>query len=420
MKPVSLGWTSEIPAHWDVVPLKFVAKMGTGHTPDRNKEEYWEHCTIPWVTIPDLTSRFDSLSPLMDTEQRISELGMANSAAVLHPRDTVMLSRTASIGHSVRIGRPMATTQAFVTWSPGARLDSGYLLLVLHAMKQEWEKLAYGSTHLTIYMPDLESIRIPLPPLEEQRRIAAFVNMQAGKISKLIARKRRLVALMNERIDSQILQYVGASKIVKSRTGTPVLPIRRLLRKAYRAPLPNAGIITAYRDGQVTERSLRRAEGYTLSASAEPQGQYVKVGDVVIHGLDGFAGSIGTAEASGNCTPVYHVCTPVGAGDSRFLGRMLRLLALQGYLGNFATSTRERAVDFRNWDLFGRIPIPVVSNDEQREIGNSISRLRPLAQKVERFESAAAERRQALIHAAVTGQLDVTTAIGAVTEGSLS
>ena len=234
----------------------------------------------------------------------------------------------------------------------------------------------------------------------------------------MVSKKRHLVTLLNERIDSRILQHVGASKLAHPATGLHALPIRRLLTKVTRPPVADAGVITAYRDGQVTERAARRADGYTLPSDTAPQGQRVKVGDVVVHGLDGFAGAIGTSEAAGNCSPVYHVCVPKGDNDARFMGRLLRLLALQGYLGNFAISTRERAVDFRNWDLFGRIPVPEVSAVEQREIGNWISQLRPLRTTIERSASLAAERRHALITAAVTGQFDVTTASGRnVTEG---
>lgn len=49
----TLGWAPRIPDHWDVVPLNFVATMGTGHTPDRSKPQYWEDCTIPWITLTD-------------------------------------------------------------------------------------------------------------------------------------------------------------------------------------------------------------------------------------------------------------------------------------------------------------------------------------------------------------------------------
>ncbi len=129
----------------------------------------------------------------------------------------------------------------------------------------------------------------------------------------------------------------------------------------------------------------------------------VQVGDVVVHGLDGFAGAIGDSEADGVCSPVYHVCQPRDGGDSAFYGRLLRLLAVGGYLGNFAVSTRERAVDFRNWDLFGRIPIPHVEVRQQRAIGDRIRSLRPLVDLVQQSESLAIERKTALVSRVVAG-----------------
>ncbi|WP_405723793.1 restriction endonuclease subunit S [Streptomyces sp. NBC_01537] len=279
-------------------------------------------------------------------------------------------------------------------------------------IRSYFEQRAVGSTMGNLNTTIVLGAPIRNAPLEEQRRIADFLDVEVGKIDDLISKKLRLISLMEERINSRILEQVGASQLVRYSTGTPVLPIRRILIKVIRPAVKNEGIVTAFRDGQVTERGQRRAEGYTLSASTEAQGQYVQAGDVVVHGLDGFAGAIGTSESNGNCSPVYHVCVLSGDGDAHFMGRFLRLLAIQGYLGNFATSTRERAVDFRNWDLFGRIPVPVVPAPEQREIGAWIIKLRPLRNAVERSKALAAERRQALITAAVTGQFDVTTASG--------
>jgi type I restriction enzyme S subunit len=256
-----------------------------------------------------------------------------------------------------------------------------------------------------------------IPPLDEQHRIADFLSFELSKLEDLVAKKHQLLDILNERIDSRILRSVGQSRIVTP-GGSPVLPIRRLLTKVTRPALSGFGVITAYRDGQVTTRDARRTEGYTLSASEDPQGYFVRAGDVIVHGLDGFAGAIGTSEAQGNCSPVYHVCTQKPGSNAQFLGRMLRVLAVQGYLGGFAISTRERAVDFRNWDLFGRIPVPVVPQAEQEEVGHWINQLRPMRRAIERSTALATERRQALITAAVTGQFDVSTASGRnVTEG---
>lgn len=292
-------------------------------------------------------------------------------------------------------------THKYAMWAMYDAASSGYTA-----------DLSHGSTRARINLEVARSIHLPVPPVEEQRRIADFLDTETQKIDNLISKKRHLISLMHEHIDSRILSHVRESQLVKTGWGAAAVPIRRMLTKVVRPPIAEVDVVTAYRDGHVTARGLRRAEGYTLSASTEPQGQHVQVDDVVIHGLDGFAGAIGTSEAVGNCSPVYHICVPASDGDPKFLGRLLRLLALQGYLGNFATSTRERAVDFRNWDLFGRIPIPVVSAAEQKEIGNSITKIGPLKAAIERSEVLAAERRRALVTAAVTGQFDVSTASG--------
>ncbi len=317
------------------------------------------------------------------------------------------LPRPATVNGSIAVLRSFGMEPRFLRYVLQSDRIQGHIEAVKDGM---------GVPHL--FQRDIKRFPLPSPALEQQRRIADFLDAETGKIDNLVSKKRRLVSLLDERIDSRVLGHVGASSLVRGEVGARVLPVRRVLAKRIRPAVSGVGVITAFRDGHVTERRLRRAEGYTLSASADPQGQYVQSGDVVIHGLDGFAGAIGMSEANGNCSPVYHVCVPVYDGDARYLGRLLRLLALQGYLGNFATSTRERAVDFRNWDLFGRIPIPVVSAEEQREVGAWIAKLRPLRDAVERSAVLAAERRQALITAAVTGQFDVSTASGRnVTDG---
>ena len=61
------------------------------------------------------------------------------------------------------MGSDMATSQDFVTWTCGPLLEPRFLLLCLRAMRRDLlERLAQGSTHKTIYMPDIESIRVPL------------------------------------------------------------------------------------------------------------------------------------------------------------------------------------------------------------------------------------------------------------------
>ena len=166
-------------SRWPTIPIRYVAQLGTGHTPSRQHPEYWENCTIPWVTLADVWQLRDGTTDVIhETAEKISTLGLANSAAVKHSAGTVILSRTASVGFSAILGSDMATSQDFATWTCGPRLYPRYLLHALRAMAPDLRRLSSGSTHKTVYMPDIEELRIPLPPMPEQLRIAAYLDAQ--------------------------------------------------------------------------------------------------------------------------------------------------------------------------------------------------------------------------------------------------
>ena len=112
-------WIGDIPAHWDVARMRHVARLESGHTPSRQHPEYWvpEECTIPWVSLADVWQiREGGIDEIRETAEKVSPLGVANSAARVLPAGTVIVSRTASVGFSAIISEPMATTQDFVNW----------------------------------------------------------------------------------------------------------------------------------------------------------------------------------------------------------------------------------------------------------------------------------------------------------------
>jgi type I restriction enzyme S subunit len=264
-----------------------------------------------------------------------------------------------------------------------------------------------GVSYPAINPMEMGDLRVPVPSLSDQRAIADYLDRETARIDALVKKKTRLVQLLEERVECRIRERIAASALVSSVAEGSTVPIKRALMKLARPASRDSGMVTAFRDGQVTSRSLRRVDGFTEAWTDDATVQGVRTNDVVIHGLDGFAGAVGTAEVDGVCSPVYHVCAPLAGGDALYLGRMLRILAVSGYLGLFASSTRERAVDFRNWDLFGRIPIPRVDQSEQAEIGNAIRRIGRLKLAVERSAALALERRRTLITWAVTGRVDI-------------
>ena len=133
MKESGVEWIGRVPRHWDSVLLRRVAQLESGHTPSREHPEYWvpTACTTPWFGLADVWQlRSGETIYVHETEERVSDAGLANSSARLLPAGTVMLSRTASVGFSGIMGVPMATTQDFANWVPGDRIDSEYLLCV--------------------------------------------------------------------------------------------------------------------------------------------------------------------------------------------------------------------------------------------------------------------------------------------------
>ncbi|MFI7800077.1 EcoKI restriction-modification system protein HsdS [Pseudomonas sp. DD1] len=170
-------------------------------------------------------------------------------------------------------------------------------------------------------------------------------------------------------------------------------------------------IVTCFRDGAVTLRDNRRTDGFT-NAVKEIGYQGIRVGDLVIHAMDAFAGAIGVSDSDGKSTPVYSVCTPVSPSvSSNYYARLLRNMAVAGFVSSLAKGIRERSTDFR-WADAGEIFLPVPSETEQRKIvsflDHETARIDALIEEQRRLIELLKEKRQAVISHAVTKGLDPT------------
>ena len=199
MKDSGVEWLGEIPAHWQVNRTKFAARLRSGHTPSRQHPEYWQNCTIPWFGLADVWQiRDGQMEYVFETTEKISELGLANSAARLLPKGTVLLSRTASVGFSGIMGVDMATTQDFVNWVCGPTLRPEYLLYVFRSMQHEFQRLTMGSTHQTIYMPDVGGFSTAIPSVAEQDQIVAYIRKETAKINRLLGKIQDAIEHLTE------------------------------------------------------------------------------------------------------------------------------------------------------------------------------------------------------------------------------
>ena len=126
----------------------------------------------------------------------------------------------------------------------------------------------------------------------------------------------------------------------------------------------NDDVITCFRDGEVTLRSNRREDGFTVSLK-EIGYQGVDVGDLVVHGMDGFAGSIGISDSRGKASPVLNV---LGTNNNKkYMMYQLRYIAWKGEFERLSTGIRVRTCD-TNWGKLKKIPYILPSLPEQNQI----------------------------------------------------
>ncbi len=183
-----------------------------------------------------------------------------------------------------------------------------------------------------------------------------------------------------------------------------VRPLKRAFQRVRRELAPELGIVTAFRDGQVTLRSNRRSDGFT-EADDYSNYQRIEPDDLAIHAMDAFAGAIGVCDSTGMCSPVLSVCSSLGGNEPRYMAHVLRLMANRGWIEALSRSIRERTSEFR-WAEAGAQQVPIPPIEEQRRIADFLDRetakIDTLIAKQEQLITTLDERRHAVIRKAIT------------------
>lgn len=165
---------------WPIVPVKDYARVVGGATPKSGTAEYWDG-DIPWTTPKDLSDLDGKY--LADTPRKITASGLKSCSSELLPPNSVLFSSRAPIGHVAINTVPMATNQGFKSFVPGPKLDASFLYWWLKCHRAQLELLGNGATFKEVSKAIVERIEIPLPPLDEQKRIAAILD-QADELRR--------------------------------------------------------------------------------------------------------------------------------------------------------------------------------------------------------------------------------------------
>ncbi len=181
-----------------------VCTIVSGTTPKSSCPEYWDG-DINWVTPAELN---DESNVIYESQRKITKQAVVNTSLKSFPAGTVLLSSRAPIGKVAIAGVEMYCNQGFKNLICSEAIYNRYLYHFLKNKTEYLNSLGRGATFKEISKSIVEKIEIPLPPLEEQRRIAALLD----KVSDLIAKRRVQLDKLDLLVKARFAEMFGKTQ----------------------------------------------------------------------------------------------------------------------------------------------------------------------------------------------------------------
>lgn len=352
MKNSGVRWIGDIPNNWNTSKLKYHVQISSGDT------------------FPPEYESDEELFPLYGGGELMGYSNKSNAKV-----GSLIVGRVGSCG-SVNCPEKdfWATDNALIIKS-ALPLRYSYYLLIAANLKS----LSTSNAQPLITSTKIKNVSIPLPPISEQKAIAYILDAKCGEIDGLLADLDAEVKTLAEYKKSLIAETVTRGlnpNAPMKQSGIPwadTIPAHWKVQKGkytftllQRPVKEDDGVITCFRDGEVTLRSNRREDGFTMSAK-EYGYQGIEPGDLVVHGMDGFAGSIGISDSRGKATPVLNVLD--SEQNKRYLMYYLRNMAYGDVFLSLSTGIRVRSCDL-GWKKLGEIRIVIPPLTDQKAIAD--------------------------------------------------
>jgi type I restriction enzyme S subunit len=200
MKDSGVEWLGEVPEHWAISPIKYLARVGNGSTPNRDNSEYWTDDGFPW-----LNSSVVNKAEVLEAERFVTKLALkeCHLPIVEPPAALVGITgqgRTRGMAAQLMLTATVNQHVAFIKPST-KRIAVDYLLRVLEASydRLRLDSEGSGSTKGAITCEQLGLWSVPLPDHPEQEEIVSFLKVQVEMHESLKAESERAIELLQER-----------------------------------------------------------------------------------------------------------------------------------------------------------------------------------------------------------------------------
>lgn len=409
MKESGIEWVGKCPEHWEIMSNKYIMKKIKVINPIYKGENILS-LTMNGVIIRDL----DAGGKMPASFDGYQFLYPGNLLMCLFDYDVT----PRCIGLIKNEGVSSPAYSQFVMKNNN---DAGYYYFY-YLMIDNTKELLHLAKNLrhSFTEEQLGNINAPVPPIEEQKKIAEYLTQKCLEIEDLyneIQKEIEILEQYKKSVTTEVITKGLNSDVEMKESGVEwigrmpkhwdCIKGKYILRYLQKPVREDDGVITCFRDGEVTLRSNRREDGFTMS-DKEIGYQGIDVGDLVVHGMDGFAGSIGISDSRGKASPVLNVLDT--DMDKKYVMYYLRSMAYSDVFLALATGIRVRSCDLR-WNKLAELLYPVPPKEEQIAISKYIDKTIEETNKIIELKKQQLETldeyKKSLIYECVTGKKEV-------------
>lgn len=406
----------EVPENWVWVRLESVASWGSGGTPSRKHEEYYNG-DILWIKTGELNNGW-----IYDTEEKITDEGLKKSSAKLFPPYSVLIAMYgATIGKVAILGVPATTNQACACAVCNQSLLYMYLFYYCISQKNVFIEKGKGGAQPNISQIILKQHPIPLPPLSEQQRIVERIEELFAKLDEakerlqeaadsFAVRKAAILhkAFTGELIGKQVTELVPLENIVD------LIKIGPFGSSLHESDYIENGIPLVNPKHIVQQHIVPQSKISISDEKAEELSSYkLKENDIVLgrRGEMGRCAPISNREENWICGTGSMIIRLKKEYDAKLYSLILGSQATVTYLENSAVGSTLKNL---NEKIVRKIPVPQFSSEEQHEIvrliDDLLARERSAQQATEQALASIDLMKKSILARAFRGELGTNKA----------
>ena len=391
-----------LPEGWEWKRLGEIGKISSGTTPSRSQQDkYFNNGTTAWVKTTDLNN-----SVISQTEEKVTNEALRDTSLRIYPNGTILVAMYGGfnqIGRTGLLGIPATINQALSAVSLLPEMKPEFVLNWLNLNVEEWKRFA-GSSRKdpNITGKDVADFPIPIPPLPEQRQIAAVL----GTWDRAIEQSTQLLKVLRQRHQGLAQRLLtGQMRLPGFEGEWKEVKLGELFNERNQTGYINLPLLSITAEQGV----IYRTELDKRDTSNEDKSKYKRIcpGDIGYNTMRMWQGRSAISSLEGIVSPAYTIVIPKGNTNIQFMGHLFKLPQM---IHRFYRNSQGLVDDTLNCKFpeFSKVVVLVAPTiEEQCAIAQVLdTSLREIRQQEAKLE-AVREQKRGLMQNLLTGRVRV-------------